>query len=85
MNLGTVQRVAGSCGLRTDRCSAIVRGIIATSTGDAVELRLTAAFFTLESAYGSVRSSKKPEDFDEIARRVKDAKAEGTGKKMREA
>ncbi len=33
---------------------------------------------SLESAYGSVKPSSEPEDFDEISRNAKDAKAEDT-------
>ena len=47
------------------------------------EGRLAATSFSLESAYGSVKPSRKPERFDEIARRAKDAKAEGTARKLK--
>ena len=36
------------------------------------------SFFTLESAYGSVKPSRRPENFKEIARIAKDEKAERT-------
>ena len=45
---------------------------------DSGEVRLTAASFTLESAYGSVTPSSRPELFDEIIRNAKEAKAEDT-------
>ena len=46
------------------------------------EARLVSASFTLESAYGSVKPSRKPEDFDEISRNVKEAKAEETTREL---
>ena len=49
-----------------------------TFTIDGGEVRLAPAAFTLESAYGSVKPSKRPEDFDEISRIAKEAKAEKT-------
>ncbi len=36
------------------------------------QVRVTALPFTLESAYGSVKPSATPEDFDEISRIAKD-------------
>ena len=42
------------------------------------EVRLTPASFTLESAYGSVMPSRRPENFDEISRIAKETKAEKT-------
>lgn len=47
------------------------------------EVRLAAASFTLESAYGSVKPSKRPEDFGEISQTAKEAKAEKTIDKLR--
>ena len=47
------------------------------------EVRLAAGSFSLESAYGSVKPSRKPERFDEIARRAKDAKAEETARELK--
>ena len=41
---------------------------------------LTVESFSLESTYGSVKPSKRPEDFDAISRKAKDAKAEDTAK-----
>ena len=42
------------------------------------EVRIRAALFSLESAYGSVKPSATPEDFDEICRNAKDAKVDAT-------
>lgn len=47
------------------------------------EVRLSPALFTLESAYGSVKPSHRPEDFEKLSRKAKDAKAENTLRKMR--
>ena len=47
------------------------------------EVRLAAGSFSLESAYGSVKPSRKPESFDKIARRAKDAKAEETARELK--
>lgn len=49
------------------------------------EVRLASASFTLESAYGSVKPSKKPEDFEEISRAAKDDKAERTVRELSES
>ena len=38
--------------------------------------------FTLESAYGSVKPSARPENFKEISRIAKDEKAERTMREM---
>ena len=46
---------------------------------------LAASSFSLESAFGSVKPSAHPEDFGQIERDAKDAKAEETVRKMREA
>ncbi len=46
-------------------------------------VHLARASFTLESAYGSVKPSHRPEDFKKISRAVKEAKAEDTLRKMR--
>ena len=51
---------------------------------DGGEVRLAAASFSLESAYGSVKPSSKPEDFDEVSRNAKEAKAEETARELRE-
>ena len=50
---------------------------VAFTIEDGGEVRLAAAF-SLESAYGSVKPSSTPEDFDEISRNAKDAKIEDT-------
>ena len=49
------------------------------------EVRLAPAFFSLESAYGSVKPSKKPEDFHKISRTAKDSKAEKTARELSKA
>ena len=49
------------------------------------EVRLAPASFTLESAYGSVKPSKKSEDFEEISRAAKDEKAERTVRELSES
>ncbi|MBI2872660.1 MAG: type II toxin-antitoxin system PrlF family antitoxin [Chloroflexi bacterium] len=46
------------------------------------EVRLAPASFSLESAYGSVKPSRKPEDFDEVSRTAKDAKAEKSAREL---
>ena len=69
---------------------AEVRCLLGLEPGDAVaftiddedEVRLTVESFSLESAYGSVKPSKHPEDFDEVCRNAKDAKAEDTAKDL---
>ena len=43
---------------------------------------MTTESFSLESAYGSVKPSKRPEDFDEVSRNAKDAKVEDTAKDL---
>ncbi len=49
------------------------------------EVRLLPASFTLESAFGSVKPSKKPEDFDEISGAAKDFKVQETLKELKRA
>lgn len=49
------------------------------------EVRLAPVSFTLESVYGSVKPSKKPEDFEEISRAAKDEKAERTVRELSES
>ena len=51
---------------------------------DGGTVRLTAAPFNLESAYGSVRAAEHPEDFDEVSRIAKEAKAVETIRKLHE-
>ena len=48
------------------------------------EVRLKPVAYSLESAYGSVKPSRKPEDFDELSRLARDARAEQTLHKMSE-
>ena len=54
-----------------------------TFTIEGKEVRLAPAAFTLSSAYGSVEPSKRPEDFEELSRAAKEAKAEATLEKLR--
>ena len=49
------------------------------------EVRLKPVSYSLESAYGSVKPSRGLEDFDELSRAARDAKAERTLQKMDEA
>ncbi|MCE2465878.1 MAG: type II toxin-antitoxin system PrlF family antitoxin [Dehalococcoidia bacterium] len=49
------------------------------------EVRLAPALFSLESAYGSVKPSSRPEDLDEVSRTAKVAKAEKTTVELGEA
>lgn len=49
---------------------------------DGGDVRLTAPALSLESAYGSVRPSRKPEDFDEVSRSAKEGKAEETARDL---
>ncbi len=65
-----------------------MRKIVAKATQEdqttiPAEGRLAAASFSLESAYGSVKPSRRPERFDEIERSAKDAKAGGTAQELR--
>ena len=46
------------------------------------EVRLVSPSFTLESAYGSVKPSQRPEEFEEISQVAKEAKAEKTLRKL---
>lgn len=48
-------------------------------------VRLAPASFSLESAYGSVRPVEKPENFEEISRLAKEAKAEKTARALNNA
>ena len=36
------------------------------------QVRLAPAKFTLETAYGSIKPTKRPEDFEEVARKAKE-------------
>ena len=58
------------------------RDKVAFTIEDGGEVRLAVPSFTLESAYGSVRPSRKPEDFDEISRDAKQGKAEETAREL---
>ncbi len=49
------------------------------------EVRLKPVAYSLESAYGSVKPSRRPEDFDALSRAARDGKAERTRQKMGEA
>ncbi len=48
-------------------------------------VRLAPASFSLESAYGSVKPVEKPENFEEISRIAKEAKAEKTARALNNA
>ena len=48
------------------------------------EVRLKPVAYSLESAYGSVEPSRRPEDFDELSRVARDTRAERTLQKMSE-
>ena len=61
------------------------RDKVAFTVDDGGMVRLTAARFTLESAFGSVQPSAHPEDFDALTRDAKDAKAERTLRELRGA
>ena len=70
-----------------------VRRVLGLKPGDKVALtiedggrvRLAAASFSLESAYGSANPTTSPEDFDEVSRSAKDAKAEDTARELSES
>ena len=51
---------------------------------DTGKVHLAAASFTLESAFGSVKPSQRPEDFQEISRMAKDGKAEQALRELNE-
>lgn len=61
------------------------RDKVAFTIGDGGEVRLAAASFDLESAYGSVKPIGDTEDFKVITRNAKDAKAEDTARELSEA
>ena len=48
-------------------------------------VRLAPAPFSLESAYGSVKPVETPENFEEISRIAKEAKAEKTARTLNDA
>ena len=67
-----------------------VRRLLGLKPGDKVaftiegggKVRLAAASFSLESAYGSVKPSTSPEDFEGVSRNAKDAKAAETAREL---
>ncbi|MCY3957492.1 MAG: type II toxin-antitoxin system PrlF family antitoxin [Chloroflexi bacterium] len=59
------------------------RDKVAFTIDDAGTVRLAAAQFTLESAYGSVRPTAQPEDFEQLSRDAKDEKAMATARELR--
>jgi antitoxin PrlF len=61
------------------------RDKVAFTIEDGGKVRLAAASFNLESAFGSVKPSTSPEDFDEVSRNAKDAKAEDTALELHES
>ena len=61
------------------------RDKVAFTIEDGGKVRLAAASFNLESAFGSVKLSTSPEDFDEVSRNAKDAKAEDTALELHES
>ena len=54
-------------------------------TIDGGTVRLEAARFSLESAFGSVTPARSPEDFGEVSRDVKESKAGKTLQELRQA
>ncbi|GEM_PF-385952 len=52
---------------------------------DGGQVRLSQETLTLENTYGSVKPSKRPEDFEEISQAAKDDKAEKSSSKLRQA
>ena len=72
---------------------AEVRRLLRLKPGDKVtftiddtgKVHFAVASFTLESAFGSVKPSQRPEDFDEISRVAKAAKAEKTSRELNES
>ncbi|MBI4296837.1 MAG: AbrB/MazE/SpoVT family DNA-binding domain-containing protein [Chloroflexi bacterium] len=69
---------------------AEVRQLLGTKPRDKVkfivdgdQVCLSPVEFSLESAFGSVRPSKRPEDFEEISRLAKGEKAERAARKLR--
>ena len=71
---------------------AEVRRVLGVKPGDKVAftienggVRLAPASFSLESAYGSVKPVETPENFEEISRTAKNAKAERTVRALNDA
>ena len=56
-----------------------------TTTTIAQRAKVAPAAFSLESVYGSVKPSRKPEDFDEIARIAKEDKVESILRELSES
>ena len=61
------------------------RDNVTFTIGESGEVHLDAAPFNLESAYGSVKPTSDGEDFKDISRNAKDAKAEQTARELHEA
>ena len=61
------------------------RDKVAFTIDDSGTVSLAPAAFSLESAYGSVKPSRSPEDFDKISQIAKAAKAEQTARELNEA
>ena len=61
------------------------RDKVAFTIEDGGEVRLSIATFNLETAFGSVKASAKPEDWDMITRNAKDEKAARTVRELSEA
>ena len=59
------------------------RDKVAFTIDDAGTVRLAAAQFTLESAFGSVRPTTRPEDFEQLSRDARDEKAMATARELR--
>ena len=71
---------------------AEVRRVLGVKPGDKVAftiddggVRLASVSFGLESAYGSVKPVETPENFEEISRTAKEAKAERTVRALNDA
>ena len=54
-------------------------------TIEGTEVRLIPASYALESAYGSLKPDKRPEDFDGASRAAKEAKIEKTLRQLGQA
>ena len=61
------------------------RDLITFTIEDGGTVRMAAVPFSLESAYGSVKPSTGPEDFDGVARDAKDTNAEDTVRELSES
>ncbi len=59
------------------------RDKVAFAIDDTGSVSLKAAEFSLESAYGSVQPSARPEDFEQLSRDAKDEKAIATARELR--